>query len=207
MPPPVARDARDAEPDAGRVAVLVSGSGTILEAMLEAGVPVAVVVADRPCRGLDVARTAGVEGLLVDRRDAGGFGRGFDRVGYTRTLTAALTRRDVELVAMAGFGTVLAEPLHDAFGGRVLNTHPSLLPTFPGWHAVADALAAGVAMTGCTVHYATVEVDEGPVIAQEVVPVLAGDTVERLHERIKSVERRLYPETVLRVLACAAARR
>ena len=94
---------------------------------------------------------------------------------------------------MAGFGTVFARPLFDAFPGRILNTHPALLPAFPGWHAVEEALAAGVAVTGCTVHLATVETDAGPVLAQEEVPVLAGDTVETLHERIKQCERRLYP--------------
>lgn len=183
------------------MAVLASGTGTILEAVLGAGVPVAVVLADRPCRALDVAAAAGVEAVLVDRRDWGGFGPGFDRHGYTAALTAALVARDVDLVCMAGFGTVLDAPVHDAFPGRILNTHPSLLPAFPGWHAVHDALAAGVAESGCTVHVATVELDAGPVLAQEAVPVVAGDTVETLHERIKSVERRLYPETILRLLA------
>jgi phosphoribosylglycinamide formyltransferase 1 len=94
--------------------------------------------------------------------------------------------------------TILDKPIFDAFGGRVLNTHPSLLPAFPGAHAVADALAAGVKVTGCTVHIATVDVDRGPILAQEAVPVLSGDTVETLHERIKAVEHRLYPDTIRR---------
>jgi phosphoribosylglycinamide formyltransferase-1 len=89
----------------------------------------------------------------------------------------------------------------DAYQGRILNTHPSLLPAFRGAHAVPDALAAGVKVTGCTVHVATVEVDDGPIVAQEAVPVRDGDTVESLHERIKEVERRLYPEVVARVVA------
>ena len=97
---------------------------------------------------------------------------------------------------MAGFGTVLGQPIHDAFPGRILNTHPALLPAFPGWHAVADALAAGVDETGTTVHIATLEMDAGPVLAQARVPVLPGDTESTLHERIKSVERTLYPETI-----------
>ena len=87
---------------------------------------------------------------------------------------------------MAGFGTVLAAPVHDAFPGRILNTHPALLPAFPGWHGVRDALAAGVEVTGCTVHVATVEIDAGPILAQEEVAVRADDTVESLHERIKA---------------------
>ena len=88
-----------------------------------------------------------------------------------------LVAHDVDLVAMAGFGTVFARPLFDAFPGRILNTHPAILPAFPGWHAVEEALAAGVEVTGCTVHLATVETDAGPVLAQEEVPVLADDTV------------------------------
>ena len=180
--------------------MLASGRGTILEAVLGAGVPVAVVLADRPCRALDVARAAGVEAVLVDRGAHGGFGPRFDRDAYTRAVTDALSAHGVSLVAMAGFGTVLGRAVHDAYGGRLLNTHPSLLPAFPGWHAVEDALAAGVTVTGCTVHVATLEVDAGPVLAQERVPVVPGDNEETLHERIKAVERRLYPEAILRVL-------
>lgn len=182
------------------MAVLVSGSGTILQAMLDCGLPVSVVVSDRPCRALELAAEAGVATELVDRRDWGGFGAGFDRDGYTRQLTEVLRAYGPELVAMAGFGTVLTEPVHEAYPGRILNTHPALLPAFPGWRAVEDALAAGVEVTGCTVHLATVEMDAGPVLAQEKVPVLSDDTVESLHERIKEVERRLYPRTVQRAL-------
>lgn len=184
-----------------RVAVLVSGTGTILDALLGAGLPIVVVVADRPCRGLDRAAGAGIETVLVNRRDFGGFGEAFDRAGYTERVVGALADRGVELVAMAGFGTVLAQPAHDAFPGRILNTHPALLPAFPGWHAVEDALAAGVTVTGCTVHLATLDIDAGPVLAQESVPVLPGDSPESLHERIKAVERRLYPETIRAVIA------
>ncbi len=190
-----------------RVAVLVSGTGSILEAMAAAGVPVTLVVADRPCRGLEVAPTLGADAVLVDRQRHGGFGSGFDRPGYTTELTGVLTSHAPDLVAMAGFGTVLGQPVHDAFGGRILNTHPALLPAFPGWHAVEDALAAGVAVTGCTVHLATLAMDEGPVLAQEEVPVRPDDTVATLHERIKTVERRLYPATVLAALDDLAAGR
>ncbi len=188
-----------------RVAVLVSGSGTILGAMLEQGVPVAVVVADRPCPGLEVASAASVPAVLVDRRDYGGFGPRFRRWAFTEAVTEVLLAARVDLVAMAGFGTVLDQPVHDAFGGRILNTHPALLPAFPGWHAVEAALAAGVTVTGCTVHLATVEMDAGPILAQAEVPVEEGDTVETLHERIKAVERRVYPQTVLEVLDRLAA--
>ncbi len=111
-------------------------------------------------------------------------------------MAATLVAHQVDLVAMAGFGTVMTEAVHRAFPGRILNTHPALLPAFPGWHGVRDALAAGVPETGCTVHLATLEMDAGPILAQEVVPVLPGDTEETLHERIKVVERALYPATV-----------
>jgi phosphoribosylglycinamide formyltransferase-1 len=100
---------------------------------------------------------------------------------------------------MAGFGTFVPG-LPEAFPGRVLNTHPALLPAFKGWHAVRDALAFGVKVTGTTVHVATAEVDSGPILAQEAVPVMPGDTEETLHERIKQVERRLYPATIRRFI-------
>jgi phosphoribosylglycinamide formyltransferase-1 len=187
------------------VAVLVSGSGSILEAMLAAQVPVSLVVADRPCRGLDIAAAAGIEQVLVDRRDWGGFAGGFDRPGYTAHLTGVLTSHAPDLIAMAGFGTVLDQAVFDAFEGRILNTHPALLPAHKGWHAVEEALAAGDTVTGCTVHIATIDMDAGPILAQEEVAVRSDDTVASLHERIKEVERELYPATVMRVLGELAA--
>jgi phosphoribosylglycinamide formyltransferase-1 len=176
-----------------RVAVLVSGSGTILEAMIAERVPIAVVAADRPCRGLQVADEAGIASELVPRES---FTRDFDRVAYSRRMADLLTKYEVDLVAMAGFGTIFAEPMFDAFGNRILLTHPSLLPAFPGWHAVRDALDLGVKVTGCTVLVATVEVDAGRILAQEAVRVEPDDTEDTLHERIKAVERRLYPQTI-----------
>lgn len=176
--------------------MLASGSGTIFQAILDAGLPVAVLVVDRPCGAADRAEAAGVPLELVERTS---FGADFDRLAFTHRMVDVLKRHEVELVAMAGFMTILSQPVHDAYPNRITNTHPSLLPAFKGAQAVADALAAGVAETGCTVHLATLEVDEGPVLAQEKVPVERGDTVETLHERIKEVERRLYPK-VLREL-------
>jgi phosphoribosylglycinamide formyltransferase-1 len=181
-----------------QVGALASGSGTILEAILDADLPVAVVVVDRPCRALDVARQAGVAAQLVERRS---FGKDFDRVAYTHQVVDVLRAHGVDLVVMAGFGTVLDKPVHDAYPAQILNTHPALLPAFRGWHAVEEAIEAGVKVTGCTVHVATLEVDDGPILAQEAVPVLPDDTVESLHERIKAVERRLYPATIAKVIA------
>ena len=175
-----------------RVGVLASGSGTILEAILAEGIPVDAVFADRKCRALDVARDAGIESVRVERTD---FSKGFDRDAYCDDLVAALRARDIDLVVSAGFGTVVPG-VATAFPGRMINTHPALLPAFKGWHAVRDALGAGVKVTGCTVHVVTEEVDDGPILAQEAVRVLDGDTEETLHERIKEVERRILPATI-----------
>jgi phosphoribosylglycinamide formyltransferase-1 len=184
-----------------RLGVLVSGTGTILEALLADGLPIVVVLADRPCRGLEIAAEAGLAAELVDRRSFGGFGDGFQRDAFTAAVVKALDDHEVGLVVMAGFGTVLTQPVHDAYQDRILNTHPALLPAFPGWHAVEDALAAGATVTGCTVHLATVDMDAGPVLAQEEVVVRGDDTAASLHERIKEVERRLYPATIRKVIA------
>ena len=177
-----------------RVAVLASGSGTVLEAILAAGVPVDLVVTDRRCRALDLA---GDLGVLLERTD---FTKAFDRDGYADELVALLHEHDIDLAVMAGFGTVVPKAV-PAFRGLMLNTHPSLLPSFKGWHPVRDALAFGVKVTGTTVHVVTEELDEGPILAQEAVPILPDDTEESLHERIKQVERRLYPDTIKRVIA------
>jgi phosphoribosylglycinamide formyltransferase-1 len=180
-----------------RVAVLASGSGTILEALLDAGVPVELVVVDRRCGATDVADRHGVKWEMVERES---FGASFDREGYSRRVADLLQSFDIELVVMAGWGTIFAQPMFDAFAGRILNTHPALLPSFKGWHAVRDALEYGVKVTGCTVHVATPEVDGGPILAQEAVRVEPGDTEESLHERIKTVERRLYVDTIKAIL-------
>ena len=188
-----------------RLAVLVSGSGTILEAILAAGLRIDVVVADRPCRGLDIAKAAGIPAAFVNRADFGGFTKSFDREAYSTALVETLRHHEVSLIAMAGFGTITSGSFHEAFPGVVLNTHPSLLPAFKGWHAVRDALAAGATVTGCTVHIATEELDEGPILAQREVGVEVGDTEESLQERIKQTERVLYPEVIRAVLMALEA--
>jgi len=186
-----------------RIGVLASGVGTILGAIFDAGLPVAVVVVDRLCRATEVAEDHGVPAELLRRTS---FGADFDRAAYTGLVVDVLRRHRIDLVVMAGFGTILASAIHDAYGGRILNTHPALLPAFPGWHPVEDALAAGVAVTGCTVHVATLEVDSGPILTQEAVPVESGDTVETLHARIKAVEQRIYPAAIARFLEDLPAR-
>jgi phosphoribosylglycinamide formyltransferase-1 len=180
------------------LAVLASGTGSILEALIEAGLPIKLVLVDRPCRAEEVARAAGIPLARVIRTS---FGPGFDRDAYTAEVVEALESNGVELVAMAGYGTVLGAEVHEKFPGRIVNTHPALLPKFKGWHAVEAALEASVDETGCTVHLATLEVDEGPILAQERVPVLPGDTAESLHERIKEVERRIYPAALWSLIA------
>lgn len=181
-----------------RIALLASGSGTLLDAILEDGLPVDLVVTDRPSKAQVVAETHGVPAVLIERAS---YGADFDRDAYTAAVVDVLQAHSIDLVVMAGFGTIFSAAIHEAFPDRILNTHPALLPSFKGWHGVRDALAYGVKITGCTVHVATLEVDAGRILAQEAVPVLPGDDEESLHERIKAVERRLYPETIRAVLA------
>ncbi len=180
------------------LAVLASGTGSILQALIDDVLPITVVLVDRPCGAETVAETAGIPVVRVIRSS---YGQDFDRDAYTAQVVSALEDYDVVLLAMAGYGTVLGKSIHDAFAGRIVNTHPALLPAFKGWHAVEAALAAGATETGCTVHMATLEVDDGPIIAQEAVPVLPGDTPESLHERIKQAERRIYPAALWKLLA------
>src|SRR5438067_6398121 len=175
-----------------RMGVLASGGGSNLEAILAAGLPVAAVVVDRPCRATELAEGAGVPWEIIEWAGA--------RLDFTHRVVDGLERHGVDVVAMAGFMRILDKPIFDAFPNRVLNTHPSLLPSFRGAHPVEDALAAGVKVTGCTIHVAVPEVDAGPILAQEAVPVLDDDTSETLHERIKEVEHRLHPDTLRRFM-------
>jgi phosphoribosylglycinamide formyltransferase 1 len=183
------------------IAVLASGSGTILASIISRGPPVALVVTDRSCPALEVATAAGVPTTTVDRREFGyraGAGEAWDRRGFTGAICEALTAGDIDLVAMAGFLTILHPMIFERYSGRIVNTHPSLLPSFKGAHAVQDTLAAGVLVTGPTIHVATeVLDDERHIIAQSpTVSVLASDDVDTLWERIKVEERRLYPQVL-----------
>lgn len=181
-----------------RLAVLASATGSILDNFVAQGVPVELVLVDRKCGAQQVAQGHGVPEVLVERTS---FGADFDRDAYTERVTKTLVDAGIELVAMAGFGTILGQAIYDQYPTNVVNTHPALLPSFPGWHGVRDALAHGVKVTGCTIHVATLEVDAGPILAQEAVEVLDDDTEDTLHERIKVVERRLYIQTVKDILA------
>ena len=180
-----------------RLAVLVSGTGSILEAISHSGIEISLVVADRECEAIQRALDRGLNVELIERSD---FGEKFDRFSYTNQLVRKLEAAEIELIAMAGFGTILEKPIYDVYAGKVLNTHPSLLPAFPGWNAVEEAIIAGVEETGCTIHQATLEVDSGPILAQETVPILEGDNTASLHERIKIIERKLYVSVIKRIM-------
>ena len=195
---------RAADPTArARVVVLLSGTGSLCAALLTAtddpGYPATVVavVADRPAEGLEHARRRGVPTFVVPLREHP------DRAAWDRALAAAIAEHRPDLVVSAGFMKIVGPAVLDAFGGRLVNTHPALLPAFPGAHAVRDALAAGVEVTGATVHLVDAGVDTGPVLAQREVHVLADDDEDRLHERIKTVERELLVETVARLATAA----
>lgn len=178
------------------VGVLISGRGSNLQALLDAaarpGFPahIAVVVSNRPrAMGLERARAAGVPAVAVPSR-------GRTRADFEADLVSTLRAHGVQWVALAGFMRLLTSGFLDAFPGRVLNIHPSLLPAFPGLHAQAQALAAGVRIAGATVHRVTPGTDEGPILAQGAVPVLLDDTEESLSARILAIEHRLYPATL-----------
>ncbi|MGH2727416.1 MAG: phosphoribosylglycinamide formyltransferase [Actinomycetota bacterium] len=187
-----------------RVGVLLSGSGTNLQAILDgapgSGYEVAVAVSDKSdAFGLERARGAGVAAVHVDPKAYE------DRQAYNEALADILRKHRVELVCLAGFMRILAPNLIKAFEGRIINIHPALLPAFPGAHAVRDALEWGARVTGSTVHFADEEVDHGPIVLQEAVPILPGDDEASLHERIKAVEHRLYPEAI-RLIAAGRVR-
>lgn len=173
------------------IGVLLSGEGTNLQALLDAGLPVVAVASDNTkAKGLDRAAKAGIE--------AGAFPAAeFEsRERRDHELAEWLGERGVELVVLAGYMRLLSEPFLDRFPGRILNVHPSLLPSFPGAHAVEDALARGVKVTGATVHFVDQGIDTGPIVLQEAVAVHEGDSPESLHERIQAVEHRLLPQAV-----------
>jgi phosphoribosylglycinamide formyltransferase-1 len=155
---------------------------------------IAIVVSDKSnARGLELANERGIETRAVERR-------GRTREEHEREIIAALRESQVDLVCLAGYMRLLSPCFVEAFRGRILNIHPSLLPAFPGLDAQRQALEHGVKVSGCTVHFVDQTLDGGPIIAQRTVPVVEGDTVESLSERILEQEHRLYPECVRKVL-------
>lgn len=187
--------------DPARVVVLASGAGSLLQSLIAAAVndyPARIVAVgvDRDCAAIGHAESAGIPAFTV------ALGAHPDRAAWDGALTAAVAAHDPDLIVSAGFMKILGPEFMTRFGGRIVNTHPALLPSFPGAHAVRDALAYGVKVTGSTVHLVDAGVDTGPVLAQEPVAVLDDDDEATLHERIKTVERRLLVE----VLAAVATR-
>jgi phosphoribosylglycinamide formyltransferase 1 len=183
-----------------RLVVLVSGAGTNLQALLDAsasdryGAHVAAVGADRDgIAALDRVRAAGVPEFVVRVQDFPA------REEWDRALTQACAKHDPDLIVLAGFMKLVGPRFLAAFGGRVINTHPALLPSFPGMHGVRDALDHGVKISGCTVFLVDAGTDTGPIVAQAAVPVHDDDDAGTLHERIKVSERALLVDTVGRL--------
>jgi phosphoribosylglycinamide formyltransferase-1 len=184
-----------------RIAVLVSGRGSNLQSIIDAvrdhrlDATLTVVVSNRAeAAGLARASEAGVEAIFLDPRDYA------DRAAYDAALASLLCVRQVDLVCLAGFMRLVGAPLLEAFPTRILNIHPSLLPSFRGLHAQRQAIEHGVRISGATVHLVTNELDDGPIVLQAAVPVLEGDTEESLATRILVEEHRIYPEAIKIVL-------
>lgn len=185
-----------------KLGVLVSGEGTNLQALIEAQTSgalspgeLAVVVCNNPgAPALARAEAAGLAAVVVDHR-------GQDRAAFEAKVIEVLAAHHVEAIVLAGFMRVLTETFIAAFPHRIVNTHPSLLPAFPGKDAVPQALAHGVKLTGVTIHFVDANLDGGPIIAQEPVPILDGDDAAAVHQRIQRIEHRLLPEVVRRLAA------
>ena len=184
-----------------KLGVLISGRGSNLKAIIDAinrrelDARIAVVISNRAdARGIDHAIGAGIETLIIDHKAYA------TREDYDRALVFELRKRDVALVCLAGFMRLLSPVLVDAFPNRILNIHPSLLPKYPGLHPQQQALDDGATESGATVHFVNKELDAGPVVLQDRVPVLPGDTADTLAARILEIEHQLYPKAIEKVL-------
>jgi phosphoribosylglycinamide formyltransferase 1 len=185
-----------------RLGILISGRGSNMVALADAvqsglipNAKVAVVISDQPnAAGLEKAKERDIETLVIERC-------GNTREDHDREMVEALKKREIDLVCLAGYMRILSREFLDAYRGRILNIHPSLLPAFPGLNPQQQALDNGMNFSGCTVHFVDETLDGGPIIAQRVVPVLEGDTVATLSARILEQEHQLYPEAVAQVLA------
>lgn len=190
-----------------RIAILISGRGSNMTALIEAGrdpafpATVALVLSNNPnAAGLQVAEAAGIATRAIDHRPFRG-----DRAAHEAAIDAALGEAGIELVCLAGYMRLLTPFLTGRWQGRMLNIHPSLLPAFPGLHTHERALATGVKLHGCTVHQVTEVMDEGPILGQAAVAVRPDDTPDSLAARVLAQEHRLYPAALARHLGAGAA--
>jgi phosphoribosylglycinamide formyltransferase-1 len=182
--------------------VLISGRGSNLKAIIDAierkqlDASIAIVISNRAdAPGLDHAIKAGIETLVLSHKSYA------TREHYDRALVAALRQRDVSLVCLAGFMRLLSPAFVEAYPDRILNIHPSLLPKYPGLHPQQQALDDGATVSGATVHIVNKDLDAGPIVLQQSVPVIAGDTADTLAARILAVEHQLYPRAIEKVLS------
>jgi phosphoribosylglycinamide formyltransferase-1 len=175
------------------IVILISGRGSNMEAILRARLPIriACVISNEPdAHGLATARAQGVATAVVPHREFR------DRADFEAALAASVDVHQPDLIVLAGFMRILSDGLIARYQGRLINIHPSLLPAFPGLHTHRHALAAGVRIHGCTVHFVTPAVDRGPIIVQAAVPVLPGDSEEALSARVLREEHRIYPQAI-----------
>ena len=176
-----------------RIVILISGRGSNMVALLDTGLPAtvcAVLSNDPAAAGLAIARERGIAASAIDHR------RYAERAHFDAALIAAIDAHEPDLVVLAGFMRILTDGFVQRYAGRLMNIHPSLLPSFPGLHTHRRALEAGVRVHGCTVHFVTPALDHGPVVIQAAVPVLPGDTENVLAARVLHEEHRIYPQAV-----------
>ena len=173
------------------VVILISGRGSNMQVLLEAGLPVAAVISNNPAaEGLMFAQVHGIPTRVIDHRTFP------DRKAFDAALAETIDTYQPDLVVLAGFMRILSEAFVNHYQGRLINIHPSLLPTFPGLDTHTRALQEGVKIHGCTVHFVTSQLDHGPIIIQAAIPVLTDDTPATLAERVLTQEHRIYPQAV-----------
>jgi len=187
-----------------RIVILISGRGSNMQAILKVAAAerwpaqIAVVISNQPtAAGLDVARAAGIATSAINHRDYP------DREQFDAALAELIDQHSPDLIVLAGFMRILTPGFVNRYFGRLINIHPSLLPSFPGLHTHQQAIDAGVKVHGATVHFVTAELDHGPIIAQAAVPVLDDDTEDTLAERVLEQEHRIYPQAVLDLMSGA----
>ena len=181
-----------------RIIVLASGTGSLLRSLLGSQVSdyIVALITDVPnCGAVGIAQEAGIPVISVPLTEYS------SRVEWDQALLDRVNELEPDLLVTAGFMRILSETFVESYPNRIVNSHPALLPLFPGAHAVRDALAANVTTTGCTIHFVDAGVDTGPIVAQQSIEVQPGESEEHLHERIKVVERELLPRTINTVLA------